>query len=212
MAFCCSRTTVLADSKKTDHLINGLVSKGFVRDGGAGWEGGGWCRYIQSRAVSNAACPGDKTSITAPGARWVQLQWRAVKEKETVSVCYHVTGLIRDSRREQHEQDLCSSIRVRAYRRGPEGEHPEWMAEHRSSRSYPTPPAVMTGTQLQVVTRFSCCTWHCRWDCKAFPFQGYWWDDASRTAFVPEPECGPAELENQIVSMEEAGALSLAAQ
>ena len=192
MSFCFEKQVPLKTWKSVCKVIEAAKARGFTVDDSVGWITGGWTRLIWTPAVSNYACPWDHTSNVAPGARWLQLSWyesntRDGSEINRYRVSYSVIGLTRDSRAEQHPQDLCPWIRVRIVRPGPQGEYPEWMIAYGASRGYPVAPAAFDGTQLQTVNRFRHLKWVCQWDRPAFPFRGYWWDAEAKVAYLPEP-------------------------
>jgi hypothetical protein len=213
MAFCETKETTIRDPERIVSISQRLAAKGFVYDGGAGWYVGGWCRYIKPVRSWNINRPDARASISGPGARWIQFSWRAYGDgRETATLAYSVTGLVRDSQREQHARDLCPRIRVRIHHRGPNGEHAEWMALYTDSRGNPKAPSVFEGDQLQTVTRFCQYTWHWRWANPQLAFQGFWLDEANQIVYVPEPAFGKAGQDNSIVASEIATALSLASQ
>jgi hypothetical protein len=192
MAFCKSKVCCHFTPEQSSRPIDRIIAKRFKLDQSGGGPRGGWCRYILAPASYNYVFPEDKTSITAPGARWIQVSsWDAGEDlPENIKVEYSVIGLVRDSNREQHECDLCPKIRVRIHRRGPSAQCPEWMAAYGRKNGFPQAPSVFEGDQLQTVTRFSKFRWICRWHHEpenAFPFRGYWMDDANDIAYVPEP-------------------------
>lgn len=87
MAFSFTKEFRLTEEQfeRNGFVLQKLNAAGFKCDGAFGSFGGGWVRVIKPVAFYDTLLHRESTSISAPGSRWVQVDWRWKDDGEKVT-------------------------------------------------------------------------------------------------------------------------------